>query len=80
VVYSTCSLEAEEDERVVEAVLAQNSGFHLLPMKDELAHLKSSGELVWRNIDELISGNFLRTIPGAHPCDGFFAAIFEKHP
>jgi 16S rRNA (cytosine967-C5)-methyltransferase len=79
-VYSTCSLDAEEDERVVEAVLAQNSGFHLLPMKDELAHLKSSGELVWRNIDELISGNFLRTIPGVHPCDGFFAAIFGKHP
>lgn len=80
VVYSTCSLEAEENEHVVEAVLAQNSGFHLLPMKDELVRLKDSGELVWRDIDEFIRGNFLRTIPGVHPCDGFFAAIFEKYP
>ncbi|HKT52425.1 MAG TPA: 16S rRNA (cytosine(967)-C(5))-methyltransferase RsmB [Candidatus Angelobacter sp.] len=77
-VYSTCSLEAEENERVVETVLAQNSGFHLLPLKDELARLKHSGELVWRDIDQFISGNFLRTIPGVHPCDGFFAAVFEK--
>lgn len=79
VVYSTCSLEAEENEHVVEAVLAQNSGFHLLPIRDELAHLKDSGELVWGDANQLISGSFLRTIPGVHPCDGFFAAIFEKH-
>jgi 16S rRNA C967 or C1407 C5-methylase (RsmB/RsmF family) len=26
-----------------------------------------------------VSGDFLRTLPGVHPCDGFFAAIFEKH-
>jgi 16S rRNA (cytosine967-C5)-methyltransferase len=78
VVYSTCSLETEENERVVEAALAQNSGFQLLPMQDELARLKSSGELVWGDPNQLISGKFLRTIPGVHPCDGFFAAILQK--
>jgi 16S rRNA C967 or C1407 C5-methylase (RsmB/RsmF family) len=44
-----------------------------------LQRLHESGELVWKNIDELISGDFLRTIPGVHPCDGFFAAIFERN-
>jgi len=80
IVYSTCSLEAEENERVVEAVLAQNPRFQVLPIKDELARLKHSGEIVWDDANQLISGNFLRTIPGVHPYDGFFAAIFEKHP
>ena len=27
---------------------------------------------------DLVSGDFLRTIPGVHPCDGFFAAILQK--
>jgi 16S rRNA (cytosine967-C5)-methyltransferase len=79
-VYSTCSLEPEENEQVVEAALAPHSEFHLLPIRDELARLQHSGELVWRDVDQLISGNFLRTIPGVHPCDGFFTAIFERHP
>jgi 16S rRNA (cytosine967-C5)-methyltransferase len=79
-VYSTCSLEPEENERVVEAVLAQNPGFHLVPIRNELGHLHHAGELAWSDIDELITGNFLRTVPGAHPCDGFFAAILDKHP
>jgi hypothetical protein len=26
----------------------------------------------------LLSGKFLRTIPGAHPCDGFFAAVIKR--
>ena len=29
-------------------------------------------------LDSLIDGNFLRTIPGVHPCDGFFAAVLKK--
>jgi len=77
-VYSTCSLEAEENERVVEGALAPHSEFHLLPISDELARLQYSGELVWRDVDQLIGGKFLRTIPGVQPCDGFFAAILRK--
>jgi 16S rRNA (cytosine967-C5)-methyltransferase len=94
VVYSTCSLEPEENEQVIAAVL-QGSGhepsdalsssqqdpsnFKIIPVRTELLRLQQSGELVWKNIDQLVSGDFLRTIPGVHPCDGFFAAIFEKH-
>jgi 16S rRNA (cytosine967-C5)-methyltransferase len=78
-VYSTCSLEPEENEQVVAACLQDTSGFRLVPMRAELARLQESGELVWKNIDQLVSGDFLRTVPGAQPCDGFFAAVLEKN-
>ena len=76
-VYSTCSLEPEENEQVAAACL-QGSGFKLIPIRAELERLQLSGDLVWQNIDSLVSGDFLRTIPGVHPCDGFFAAILQK--
>jgi 16S rRNA (cytosine967-C5)-methyltransferase len=78
-VYSTCSLEPEENEQVIAASLAGASDFTIIPVRTELRHLQESGEMIWKNIDELISGDFLRTIPGVHPCDGFFAAVLEKH-
>jgi len=77
-VYSTCSLEPEENEQVVTASLAGASDFRIVPVLTELQRLQESGELVWKNLDELIIGDFLRTIPGVHPCDGFFAAVLEK--
>jgi 16S rRNA (cytosine967-C5)-methyltransferase len=90
-IYSSCSLEPEENEQVIAAVLQghepshalsssqqDSSNFKVIPIKTELRRLQQSGELVWKNIDDLISGNFLRTIPGVHPCDGFFAAVLEK--
>lgn len=77
-VYSTCSLEPEENEQVVVA-LAGMSDFKIIPVRNELQRLRDAGELVWNNIDDLISSDFLRTIPGVHPCDGFFAAVIERH-
>jgi 16S rRNA (cytosine967-C5)-methyltransferase len=78
VVYSTCSLEREENEAVVEEVLRDSSEFRLLDCREELERLRSSGELVWNDVDSLLSGKYLRTIPGVHPCDGFFAAVIER--
>jgi 16S rRNA (cytosine967-C5)-methyltransferase len=78
-VYSTCSLEPEENEQVIVACLQDASDFRIIPMRQELARLQKSDDLVWKNIDQLISGDFLRTIPGVQPCDGFFAAILEKN-
>ncbi|HXE91709.1 MAG TPA: 16S rRNA (cytosine(967)-C(5))-methyltransferase RsmB [Terriglobales bacterium] len=78
VIYSTCSLEPEEDEQVVEEVLAQRKDVRLIDCGPELARLRADGLLVWSDVDSLLRGLYLRTLPGVHPCDGFFAAILER--
>jgi 16S rRNA (cytosine967-C5)-methyltransferase len=78
-VYSTCSLEREENETVVEAVLDGTVEFKISDLKGELEQLRQSGELsAGLDIGSLLDGPYLRTIPGVHPCDGFFAAMIER--
>jgi len=77
-IYSTCSLEKEENEDVVEQALAENQSFRLLDCRAELATLKAAGDLMWPDPANLTRGRCLRTIPGIHPSDGFFAAILER--
>jgi 16S rRNA (cytosine967-C5)-methyltransferase len=78
VIYSTCSLEPEENEEVVEKTRAANPDFRLMDCRSELQRLRENRELNIDNIDSLLSGPYLRTIPGVHASDGFFAAILEK--
>jgi 16S rRNA (cytosine967-C5)-methyltransferase len=78
IVYSTCSLENEENSDVVERALHSDQSFHVMDCGVELGQLRSQGELRWQDLDSLTDGPYLRTIPGVHPCDGFFAAILEK--
>ncbi len=77
IVYSTCSLEPEENEQVIERALVGEGSFRVVDCDDEIKRLRHSGELVWDG-GSLLSGPYLRTIPGAHPCDGFFVAILAK--
>jgi 16S rRNA (cytosine967-C5)-methyltransferase len=78
--YSTCSLEAEECEKVVEAVVAEPaiaSLVRILPVGPILSRLTAAGLL--HEVDPTaVRGNYLRTLPGVHPGDGFFAAILER--
>ena len=78
-VYSTCSLEPEENQAVVESALSSDSSFRLTDSREQLRELGSQGELAQKDIEALTSGPYLRTIPGVHPCDGFFAAILQKN-
>jgi 16S rRNA (cytosine967-C5)-methyltransferase len=77
-VYSTCSLEREENETVVEAALGGAADFKVVDCKGELEQLRQLGEMCWKDVASLLEGPYLRTIPGLHPCDGFFAAMIER--
>lgn len=71
-VYSTCSLEPEENEAVVAAVA---EGFPLVPLEGLLAPMPLLTEP-----SGLIREGALRTLPGVHPCDGFYAVVLERPP
>jgi 16S rRNA (cytosine967-C5)-methyltransferase len=77
-VYSTCSLEAEENERVVEEVLRNVRGVRLVGGREVSAAL--SGKLV-AGLDQgglFDSAGHFRT--GLQDADGFFAAVLEMEP
>jgi len=78
IVYSTCSLELEENSDVIDRALADDDSFRILDCRDLLERLEQQNELAWPDISSLLSGPFLRTNPGVHLCDGFFAAVLEK--
>lgn len=80
-VYSTCSLEHEENSDVVEIALSADDSFRTVNSREVLDELQSEGELTLGDgsLASLISGPYLRTLPGVHPCDGFFAAVLEKN-
>lgn len=77
-IYATCSLEREEGEGIVESALRGNSAFRVASIGPILQELHERGELVTENLTSLIRGEVLRTLPGTHDCDGFFAAVLER--
>ncbi len=77
-VYSTCSLEREENEAVVKAALDGTTEFKVADLKAKLERLRQAGEICWEDIASMVAGPYLRTIPGVHPCDGFFAAMIKR--
>lgn len=77
-VYSTCSLETEENQSVVEEVLRDTPGIRLTDIAAEVEKLVASGELSPQDRAPLVRGGYLRTLPGRHSCEGFFAAILQR--
>ncbi|MGB8259442.1 MAG: transcription antitermination factor NusB [Terracidiphilus sp.] len=82
VVYSTCSLEPEENEQVIEAALASAPHARLFSLGDRIGALARSGVLVpgaeERLRAYLTAEGFLRLLPGCLPTDGFFVAAMER--
>jgi 16S rRNA (cytosine967-C5)-methyltransferase len=80
-VYSTCSLEPEENERVVETVLPE-AGVRRIPVGPLIAKLAETGvlrqDVAAGLIDSAVCNGALRTLSGVHGCDGFFAAVLER--
>ena len=63
-VYSTCSVEAEENERVVVKFLEGGAPFKIVKPEVSAGLMTADG--------------FIRTFPHQHGCDGFFAAVLER--
>jgi 16S rRNA (cytosine967-C5)-methyltransferase len=80
--YSTCSLEPEENEAVIEACLKANPGFTTRPLNNDIELLAAKEILTSDGAKRLrnsaLKDGFLRTIPGIHNCDGFFAALLTR--
>jgi 16S rRNA (cytosine967-C5)-methyltransferase len=77
-VYSTCSLEPEECERVVEAVVG-GGGVRQVSVEGLIAELGEQGILLHGvELGSMLRDGALRTLPGLHGCDGFFAVVLER--
>ena len=63
-VYSTCSLERQENEEVVAHFLEKHQDFQPVPPAAPASCITAEG--------------FVRTFPHLHSSDGFFAAVLEK--
>jgi 16S rRNA (cytosine967-C5)-methyltransferase len=69
-IYSTCSLEAEENEAVVSEALKAKPAFRLQPWREQIKDQETEGRLFPKGTPD----KYLRLLPGAYPSDGFFAA------
>jgi 16S rRNA (cytosine967-C5)-methyltransferase len=82
VVYSTCSLEPEEDEEVLRAVVESDENAHILPLGPLLDGLRERGIVTAQGAEKLRTcvtpEFFLRLMPDAFGTDGFFVAMIRK--
>ncbi|MGA9586054.1 MAG: transcription antitermination factor NusB [Terracidiphilus sp.] len=83
VVYSTCSLEPEENEQVVAAVLSEGKDARLISFNSRIEELRRAGILTAAGAEDLLCGitaeGSLRLLPGMFESDGFFVAMIEKN-
>lgn len=69
-VYATCSLFPEENEKQIEAFLARHKAYKVVPLNE-----------AWPKNEESkcpCEGDYMRLTPYQHNTDGFFAAVLEK--
>jgi 16S rRNA (cytosine967-C5)-methyltransferase len=82
VVYSTCSLEPEENEQVVAAALAETLSARQVSLEPCIQALLDQSILTPAGADRLNAAltpeGTLRLLPGALPTDGFFVCVLER--
>ena len=81
-VYSTCSLEPEENEQVVSAVISETPNSRIIPLDQRIGAMRAEGILTGSGVEKLLKSltleGFLRLIPGVHGTDGFFVAMIGR--
>ncbi len=82
VIYSTCSLEPEENEQVVAAVLGENRTARIVPPGSCMEALADRGLLMPDSAERLRAcvtrEGALRLLPGVFRTDGFFVALVTR--
>jgi 16S rRNA (cytosine967-C5)-methyltransferase len=82
VVYSTCSLEPEENEQVVAAVLAATPNARPIPLAPRIDVLLGADILTNQGAERLRAcltpEDALRLLPGGFHTDGFFIVLIER--
>jgi 16S rRNA (cytosine967-C5)-methyltransferase len=77
-VYASCSLEPEENESVIQDCLSGRPEFREAGLDSQIQTLIEAGSLAEGAAETLLEKGRLRTLPGIHACDGFFAAMIER--
>lgn len=81
-VYSTCSLEPEENEEVIATALAENANTCVVPVSERVAEMRVDGLLTAAGAELLMTcetrEGYLRLLPGAVGTDGFFVAVLTR--
>ena len=66
-VYSTCTISPDENERQMEGFMARNPGFEAVDLSGDFPGLQAADR------------RFVQTLPHRDSTDGFFIAAFEHH-
>jgi len=74
-VYSTCSLEEEENRGVIERFLAAHPEFRCKALREDKDRLEA---LLLPGAAWILESEFLATFPDRDGMDGFFGAVLEK--
>lgn len=83
VVYATCSLEPEENEEVVAAVLSEVDDAHQVSLASRIDRLREGKVFTEAGAETLhaclTQEGALRLLPGALRTDGFFVSLIKKN-
>jgi 16S rRNA (cytosine967-C5)-methyltransferase len=84
VIYSTCSLEPEENEQVVAAVVVEARAARQMPLVPRIDFLREKGVLTRAGAEQIRAcvtpEGALCLMPSELHTDGFFVALIEKSP